>query len=394
MIKLIIFNFDNTYPDFMNIIIELYARKYTLYAVGNIPVKELNRKINDIQCCDYFQKYEHNNLYTTRDYYIEIIKKSNDKDIQTKQILIIDNNYFNVKTANNLGLSICLYYKSIQEILNVITYHNDENKPKSSIFTKRLNIVIPIMGDNTRFQNSRVKTERSLIQMMNKMVPFWTISNLQIDANYIFIVREHLCRINKYDQILQSMFPNCQVIQSIKKTEGNACSILLAEQYINNDDPLVVVDDNQWLSWDIERLLVDFLLKETALLQMITFNPYGNNNYHYISTDEQNNKIVKSIHLNKPISEYALTDVYFWRHGKDFIKYTHRMISRNQRYLGEFCTSLIANELFDDILDKKIQDDSVIHVSCPKFFKFNNPSTLDEFRIWYENRLQNQINEN
>jgi dTDP-glucose pyrophosphorylase len=388
MIKLIVFNLDNTYPEFISTVSELQARGYILYAVDNISVKELNRKIVDLECQIYFSDYCHNNLLKVRDYYIEIISNAIENGFSTREILVVDDNYTNVKTASSLGLSICLH-NSKEEILDTIRYYNNENHVKPSIFGKRINIVVPIMGDSIRFQKSRYRMERNLILMMNKMVLFWTLSNLQIDANYIFVIREHLCRLHKFDQILASLYPNCKIIQHIPRTEGNVCSVLLAEKYIDNNDPLVVVDDNQWLEWDVERLLMKFLLHETALLQMITFNPYSNMEYHYVRTDPDNDKVVREIMLNKPMSEHGLTDVYFWRHGEDFVKYAHRMNSRNQRYRGEFCTSLIANELFDDIRNNKIPDNSVIHVGCSKFFKFNEEHTLEEFRRWYENRIRN-----
>lgn len=381
MIKIIAINISNfsCKEQLKYISSELHSRGYYLFGIGSSSVKELNRDLQTLECKDYIKTPNTNNIITITDYYFDIIKTAIEMGYSISQILLIDNEYNNIKAAQKCNIQICyLNSYNIESILECIQYYKSQNIGigKKTLFQKSINIVIPIMGDNTRFLTSFYRLERNLITVMNKPFYTWIASNLQIDANYIFIIREHLCRIHKIDIVLQSMFPNCTIIKSEHKTEGNACSILLAEKYINDDHPLIVVNDNQWLKWNVEDLITDFLLRETALLQIISFNPYGNNKFHYITT---NDKFVQSIHLNKPISENALTEVYFWRRGKDFIKYTHKMNSKNKRFIGEFCTTLVTNEVLDEI-----PMNSVIHVPCERYFIFNEAHCIEEFEKWFQ----------
>jgi len=404
MIKNIIINITDYLNDsevLLSTCSELKNRGYILYAIGNDSLKDLNREIKTINCDMFFESIYTTNINCIKEYYFEIINHvisndkniiSNDKNIisnDMSSILTIQKDYNNIKIAEQLGLKIC-FLKNIcvDSILKTIIYYQDENKTmgKKTLFQKSVNIVIPIMGDNRRFLTSNYRMERNLINVMNKHFLFWVTSNLQIDGNYIFIIREHLCRIHKFDDILKSMYPNCIIIKSEQKTQGNVCSILLAEQYINNDNPLIIANDNQWLQWNVKEYLIDFILKQTSLLQIISFNPYGNNNFDYIKTDNEDQNIVKQISLKQPISEHALTEVYFWRYGKDFVKYAHRMNSQNKRYIGEFCTTLVTNELFDDISSNKIPNGSVTHKPVKKYFIFNEAHHVTEFETWYKEK--------
>jgi hypothetical protein len=390
MIKNIAININNScYKDtFKYLLSELYSRGYNLYAYSSMSVKELNRELQNLECKNYITTPSTNNIITIKDYYLDIINNTTLESVS--ELLIVDNEYNNIKIAQKLNLQICFSndYNNL-DILKCIKYYENPNIgiSKKTLFQKSINIVIPIMGDNRRFLTSFYRMERNLIDMMDKPFYSWIVNNLQIDANYIFVIREHLCRIHKIDSVLKCMYPNCTIIQSEQKTQGNACSILLAEKYINNDNPLIIANDNQWLEWNVEELITDFLLREKALLQAISFNPYGNNMFHYIQSCNINNKVIKSVHLNKPISENAFTEIYFWRHGKDYIKYTHRMNSQNKRFIGEFCTTLVTNEVLDDINNNLIPKDSVIHVPCERYFIFNEAHCIEEFEKWFQSVL-------
>ena len=400
MIKVILFNinslknFDTSEKSSKNIILDLKNRGYIIYGIANSSVKELNREINKLGCKGLIQTHDSNDKILLKDHYLQIIQE-NDYDV--REMLVIDSDYVDICIARKLGINVCLTSSvsfSSECILSSISYYQNENSGvcKKTAFQKNINIVIPIMGDNLRFKISSYRNERNLIDMMGKPIFVWVINNLQIDANYIFIVREHLCRLHNFHKILQSIVPNCTVIQSEKKTEGNVGSILLAERFIDNNLPLIVINDNQWLNWDVENFITDFLLKETALLQIITFVSNGSNRFKYIKPD-QDNKTVLYTSLDKQISEYALTEVYFWRSGKDFIRYTHKMTSRNQRILGELCTTLVPNELFDEINNGTTKKHSIIHRPCDNYFIFQDPNDITVFENWYnEFQLNPHVN--
>jgi len=76
------------------------------------------------------------------------------------------------------------------------------------------------------------------------------VENLNIDAQHIFVVRkEHEERYN-IKHLLQLISPGCEVIYTDGLTEGAACTTLLAKEFINNDEPLLYANSDQFLEWD------------------------------------------------------------------------------------------------------------------------------------------------
>ena len=126
---------------------------------------------------------------------------------------------------------------------------------------------------------------------------------------------------------------------------------------LKNDNPLVVVNDNQYLEWDLEKILMKFILNESSVIHAITFDSFGNTRYNYAIVDNGNNDIIQDFTINIPNSEYALTEVYFWRNSQDFIYYAHKMISQNKRIRGEFCTTNLIREVLDE--NKRITFDQI-----------------------------------
>ena len=54
-----------------------------------------------------------------------------------------------------------------------------------------------------------------------------------------------------------------------------------------------------------------------------------------------------------PISDDATVGFYYWKHGRDFIKYAKQMIAKNIRVNNEFYVCPVFNEAIED--GKKIK---------------------------------------
>ena len=56
--------------------------------------------------------------------------------------------------------------------------------------------------------------------------------------------------------------------------------------------------------------------------------------WSYAKVDKNNN--VTKVAEKKVISNNATVGVYYWKHGKDFVKYANQMIDKNIRVNNEF----------------------------------------------------------
>ena len=117
-----------------------------------------------------------------------------------------------------------------------------------------LNIVIPMAGRGSRFTEAGYKLPKPLIDVRGHRMIEYVVKNMkpQCEHRFIFICQqEHL---EKYDlrNHLEQISPGCIVITVDHITEGAACTVLLAEKYINNDAPLMIANSDQYIDTDID----------------------------------------------------------------------------------------------------------------------------------------------
>lgn len=363
---------------------ELINNGYDVYLINSEPI--------DSESFTFF-KIDSNNIIckeTLLESYFSCIV---DSGCFSEECIIVDNKQDNIQIAKKTGCKICFIDSILQSsemdapalalnIIKTINYYQNENSGivKRTMFRKGINIVIPMMGSGLRLHQQQ---QKAYMDIMGKPMISWVIQNLKIDATYIFIIRSD----SDIDKLLLSLVPKCKIIRCEHKTGGQIESILLAEKYINNDDPLIVANDNQWLDWDIEKILDIFLFQKVdSLLELITFTSDGNHRYNYIKLDDDNNVVF--IKQNSPITQLAMTDVYFWRHGKDFIRCTHRMTSFNKRIRGEFCTLLVVNELLDEIRDG-VSIGTITSSECKSFVTLQDHNDIMQFENYWISQVKN-----
>ena len=51
------------------------------------------------------------------------------------------------------------------------------------------------------------------------------------------------------------MVPNCKIIEIDGITEGAACTTLLAKKYIDNFNPLIIANSDQYIIWNSSKTL-------------------------------------------------------------------------------------------------------------------------------------------
>ena len=81
------------------------------------------------------------------------------------------------------------------------------------------------------------------------------VENLNIDAKHIFIVqKEHYEKYNLKYLLNLITNNNCEIVQVDSMTEG-ACTTLLAKKYIDNDEPLMIANSDQFVEWDSNEFM-------------------------------------------------------------------------------------------------------------------------------------------
>jgi beta-phosphoglucomutase-like phosphatase (HAD superfamily) len=212
---------------------------------------------------------------------------------------------------------------------------------------KRINVLIPMAGEGSRFKAAGYTMPKPLIDVKGKSMIQVVSENIDIDANYIFVAQKN--DIDKYDidQHLALFCKNFTLVEQDGKLDGAAKSCLLAEPIIDNDLPLLIANSDQYVEWDA-RVVVDDFIKSGIDGSILTFTS-TDTKWSYAKTNE--NGTVSAVAEKNVISSDATCGIYYWKHGSDFVKYARKMIEKNIKTNNEFYVCPIYNEA---IADEKI----------------------------------------
>jgi HAD superfamily hydrolase (TIGR01509 family) len=232
----------------------------------------------------------------------------------------------------------------------------------------KLNVLIPMAGAGSRFAQAGYTFPKPLIEVRGKPMIQTVVENLNIEANYIFLVqKEHYDKYNlKY--LLNLIAPNCKIVQVEGLTEGAACTSLLAKEFIDNDAPLVMANSDQFVEWNSNECMYAFSADsiDGGILTFHATHP----KWSYASLDE--NGFVGVVAEKKVISDNATVGIYYWKKGSDYVKYAEQMIQKNIRTNNEFYVCPVFNEAIED--GKKIRIKNI-----EKMWGIGTPEDLNYF---------------
>lgn len=207
-----------------------------------------------------------------------------------------------------------------------------------------LNIVVPMAGRGSRFSKAGYELPKPLIDVHGKCMIEVVTENIRPRCDHRFI---YLCleeHIEKYDleSKLNGIAPGCVIVPVREVTEGAACTVLLAEEYIDNDSPLMTANSDQYIDIDINEYLMKGAEADGLIMTMTADDP----KWSFINFDSNN--YVTEVREKEVISNEATVGIYNFNRGADFVKYAKRMIENNERVNGEFYVAPVYNQLIRD----------------------------------------------
>ena len=268
--------------------------------------------------------------------------------INPDETLIVEDSPRGIESAQNSKANLLIVENpddvTYEKIIKQTNMSN--NKQIQKLKLSNFNILIPMAGEGSRFKSAGYSFPKPMIDVNGKPMIQLVVDNLGFDANFIYVVRkEHYDNFN-LKNFLNLITPNCEIIIVDKLTEGAACTTLLAENYIDNDNPLIIANSDQFMEWNP----VDFYYKmietkaDGGILTFRSTHP----KWSYVKLNSSNNVI--ELKEKDVISDIATTGVYYYRKGSEYVKYAKQMIEKNIRVKNEFYVAPVYNEY---ILDNK-----------------------------------------
>jgi len=264
---------------------------------------------------------------------------------------------------------------SLQKIMNYINSVNQKQSTPIKWEGTNMNILIPMAGAGSRFEQAGYSFPKPLIDVRGKPMIQMVVESLNINANYIFLVQKEHYEKYALQHTLNLISPKCKIIQVDGITEGAACTTLLAKNEINNDLPLLIANSDQYLDWDSNQFMYSMIADDIdgGILTFETSHP----KWSYAKLNDEG--FVSMVAEKKPISKHATVGVYYFKHGKNYVKAAEQMIQKNIRTNNEFYVCPVYNECILDGQKIKIHE---ISSSC--MWGLGTPEDLSYFLNNYE----------
>ena len=283
--------------------------------------------------------------------------------------LIVEDSPKGLLAAHTSGANVLRVDNRSDLNYNKIMENLSSNKELNSKWSdERLNVLIPMAGAGSRFEKAGYSFPKPLIEVEGKPMIQVVVDNLNYESNHIFLVqRLHREKYN-LDSLLPLITKKCDILEVNGITEGAACTTLLAKDLINNDNPLIIANSDQFLEWNVN----DFMYKmkeQDADAGIVTFTA-THPKWSFAKVDEYD--FVTEVAEKNPISDIATVGVYYWKRGSDYVKYAERMIEKNIRFNDEFYVCPVFNEAISD--NKKIK---IYHIN--KMHGLGTPEDLNNF---------------
>ena len=292
--------------------------------------------------------------------------------IYPNEALIVEDSHYGREAAISSGAKLLPIKKlnelTLKKIMLQLKSKKKTNFNNISWKDNKMNVLIPMAGAGKRFFEAGYMFPKPLIEVDNKPMIQLVIESLNLDANYIFIIqKEHQIKFN-IKSVLKILKPECKIIELDHLTEGAACTTLLAKEFINNLDPLIIANSDQYIEWNSSKALYNFNSKnlDGAILTFKAIHP----KWSYAKCD--NDDFVTEVAEKKVISKNATVGVYYWKHGSDYVSSAEKMIKKNIRINNEFYVCPVYNEFLSK--NKKVK----IH-NVDKMYGLGTPEDLENY---------------
>ena len=358
----------------ISIFSELKDKKYIIAIASNSIKSTIEIVIEKLGIKDFVDFYISNEDISLSKPHPEIFWNCmiKAKSIPSRTVIIEDSFYGREAAINSKAHLIAVDSRKdvCNNIVQTIDSFLDNPLEIPKWKSEKINVLIPMAGVGSRFKAQGYTFPKPLIDVKGKPMIQVVVDNLNVDAHFIFIVQKEHYETYNLQYLLPLIAPKCDIVQVDGITEGAACTTLLAKEFINNNEFLLMANSDQFIEWNSNETLYTFT-NDQSDGAMITFES-THPKWSYAKLGDKG--FVTEVAEKKPISKHATAGVYFWKRGSDYVKYAEQMIKKNIRVNNEFYVCPVFNEAIQD--NKKIK---IFEIHKDGMWGIGTPEDLNYF---------------
>ena len=252
-------------------------------------------------------------------------------------------------------------------------------------------VLIPMAGAGQRFTDAGYKVHKPAIMTVDRkcgeekpMVVCATgdLPDVAASGENVIYVDRTFHKNDGVEDAIHAYYPEAKFITIDHLTEGQACTCMLAEKYLNPEEPLLIAGCDNGM--DINEKLYDSLKKECDCIvftyrhnESVLANP---NAYGWMITDEQGNitgTSIKKAISDTPMEDPAVVATFWFRKAKIFIEATKKMIGENDRINQEFYVDQTVKHVLELGYSAKIFD-------IDRYVGWGTPADYESYQKTYQ----------
>jgi NDP-sugar pyrophosphorylase family protein len=204
--------------------------------------------------------------------------------------------------------------------------------------------VIPMAGLGSRFATEGYRLPKPLIPVSGEPMIVNVIRDLPESDTWVFIVRETHVREYDIDALLRSEIPSAEIVTIAEQTEGQVCTAMLAEPYLDPDEEVLIAACDHGLLYDASEFRelrsrddVDAVVWTFTEQRALAASPES---WGWCALDDDE-RTITDVSVKSPISEdpyhdHAITGAFYFDKAVDFLEASQSMIDANYRINDEF----------------------------------------------------------
>lgn len=222
-------------------------------------------------------------------------------------------------------------------------------------------VLIPMAGAGQRFAQAGYTVHKPAIMTIDRkdgiekpMVVCATkdLPGVRQDGGNVIYVDRTFHREDGVEDAVRQYYPKAQFITIDHLTQGQACTCMLAEAYLDPEEPLLIAGCDNGMDIDTEAFQsltqeCDCIVFTYRHNEAVLANP---NAYGWMIADNQGNitgTSIKKAISDTPMEDPAVVATFWFKKSRIFLEATAKMIEEDDRINGEFYVDQTVKHVLD-----------------------------------------------
>lgn len=242
--------------------------------------------------------------------------------------------------------------------------------------------LIPMAGSGARFSREEYRQPKPLVSVAGVPMVQRSLSTLPPAKTWIAVCRiEHLQNA-ALDEVLRASDRDVRILPVDRPTEGQVCTCLLARDWLDPAEPLLIASCDAVTVYDEGRYAALTSDPEVdCLVWTFRSHPHANRNpwqYGWVGTTPGGD--IRGVSCKVPVSEDSrhnpgIVGTFWFRQARFFLEAADALVAQNRRVNNEFYVDSVVEVLLEQGRHAKVFD--VQH-----YVSFGTPDDVRTYEYW------------